>query len=192
MAFEPIKVDVTVENVVVPPLPTYSVGFSCLARWSEDKVWYRAKVDKWNSGLYDVTFVDYGNTASVAPNEIVSSVADLPTEELDIVDSMVWKWTVGKVVIAKWSEDGTWYNGIIQSVHRGSYNVTFVDYGNTAAVSEENIVEAYEEIPVEELENVHECVSKVGVKEESGHIIDIKDVSTDSVPPVTTESSPDV
>ena len=39
------------------------------------------------------------------------------------------------------------------------------------------------------MENVDECVSKVSDKEESGHIIDIKDVSTESVPPVTTESS---
>ena len=46
-AFEPNKDDVAVENVVGPPLPTYSVGFLGLARWSEDKVWYGAKVDIW-------------------------------------------------------------------------------------------------------------------------------------------------
>jgi len=188
-ACEPIKEDVAAEKAASPLLPAYSVGVSCLARWSEDNVWYRAKVEKWYGGLYDVTFVDYGNTASVASNEVVSMVADLPKEELDMVDSMVWKWTVGKAVIAKWSEDETWYNGIIQSVVRGSYNVTFVDYGNTEVVGEENIVETYEDIPVEELEFVDSCVSKVKVTEESGHIIDIKDVSTDSVPPAITEST---
>ena len=67
----------------------YSVGSSCLARWCEDSVWYRATVDSIDEGLYEVTFLDYGNKVVVGLDNMVATVADIPSDEMEMVDYMM-------------------------------------------------------------------------------------------------------
>ena len=67
----------------------YSVGSSCLVRWCEDSVWYRARVDRIDEGLYEVTFLDYGNKVVVGLDNMVATVADIPSDEMEKVDYMV-------------------------------------------------------------------------------------------------------
>ena len=67
----------------------YSVGSSCLVRWCEDSVWYRARVDRIDEGLYEVTFLDYGNKVVVGLDNMVATAADIPSDEMEMVDYMV-------------------------------------------------------------------------------------------------------
>ena len=71
--------------------PHWSVGTSCIARWSEDGVWYNAVVDSGivPQGQCQVTFTDYGNTDTVAADSIVTTAADIPGDQLDMVDEYV-------------------------------------------------------------------------------------------------------
>jgi len=177
--------------------PVFSVGSSCLVKWCEDKVWCRARVDNFVKGVYEVTFVDYGNKVTVGMGDMVVRAADIPDDQLEMVDPLVWKWHVGMTCVAKWSEDNTWYNGVVSAVGGGpSYTIMFVDYGNIEAVSEENIVESARDIPADERENVDICViigpdGNVATNDVIDvvhadpqalpeNIIDIKDMSDDS------------
>merc|ERR1719319_2102483 len=54
----------------------------------------------------------------------------------------------GEFCVARWEEDGIWYNGQIETPNPdGSFMVKFVDYGNSAAVAMPNIVKSAQEIP---------------------------------------------
>ena len=45
----------------------FFLGSPCCARFSDDKLWYRAKiVEKMRNNLFKVRFVDYGNCEIVA------------------------------------------------------------------------------------------------------------------------------
>jgi RNA recognition motif-containing protein len=54
----------------------------CMALFSEDRMWYRAKVIELNvtSGTYDLQFIDYGNYESV----LIDNVRAYPNELLDV------------------------------------------------------------------------------------------------------------
>ena len=75
-------------------------GDVCLARWSQDGVWYRAKI----SCLFNlevggpaftaaVCFVDYGNEERVLGQNLVASLEEVPCE--DLVDEFVLEETSG-------------------------------------------------------------------------------------------------
>ena len=55
---------------------------------------------------------------------------------------------VGERVLAKWSEDGIWYNAEILSKSNDGFNVLFYDYGNEELV--ENIIKTVSDIPSSE------------------------------------------
>ena len=61
------------------------VGDECYARWSEDEVWYRARVlELLDTGDYKVLFLDYGNQDIVRPGAVVQKAEDIPkNQELD-------------------------------------------------------------------------------------------------------------
>ena len=65
------------------------VGQLVVARWSEDKVWYRAKILKLGQGSLQVVFTDYGNEEKVEEQNIVLCGADIPAEEEDFVHEFV-------------------------------------------------------------------------------------------------------
>jgi len=55
--------------------------------------------------------------------------------------------SVGDVCVAKWAEDGVWYNGVVTAVDAHDYMVMFSDYGNTASVERTHIVRSANAIP---------------------------------------------
>ena len=56
-------------------------GAACVARWSEDSVWYRAEVLSVSPSFCLVKFVDYGNEEEVALQYILKTSAEIPTGE---------------------------------------------------------------------------------------------------------------
>merc|ERR550519_25328 len=60
---------------------------TCLAKWDDDDVWYRAKVIKTSEATVEVVFTDYGNFAILARERIVLSYQDIPAE--DIAQEMI-------------------------------------------------------------------------------------------------------
>ncbi|CAF1229371.1 unnamed protein product [Rotaria sordida] len=63
------------------PLQNISIGDFCVARFSEDHLWYRARVVLNNNESVLIVFIDYGNSESKPPNEIyplIESLTRLP------------------------------------------------------------------------------------------------------------------
>ena len=63
-----------------------SPGQECVAKWSDDDVWYRAQVAEVGpDAKVLVVFTDYGNSAYVGEGEVVAGVEDIPAgEEKDV------------------------------------------------------------------------------------------------------------
>eukprot|EP00092_Neocalanus_flemingeri_P022721 GFUD01024641.1.p1 GENE.GFUD01024641.1~~GFUD01024641.1.p1 ORF type:complete len:831 (-),score=247.59 GFUD01024641.1:158-2524(-) len=80
-----------VKNTSNPPSENWIVGDVCIARWSDDGVWYNALVDSDSNlpGQYEVTFTDYGNSATVTAESIVATAAQIPNSQLDMIDECV-------------------------------------------------------------------------------------------------------
>jgi len=171
-----------------------TVGMPCIARWSEDNVWYNAVVDSIEdaAGKVEVTFTDYGNTAAVSVNYIVNNLNGIPAEELDSVDECVHQatvcalssalltnikneesidfspdiqdhlppskhsWQVGDSCIARWAEDGVWYNTQVLEICGEECLVRFRDYGDEANVLSNDMVMKVEDIPIDD--EMDECV----------------------------------
>jgi hypothetical protein len=172
--------------------PRWAVGYSCIARWSDDCVWYNAVVESVDtSGEIIVTFTDYGNSATVTRDCIVTTANDIPADQLEMVDECVQltynsppqtaapltnikeeeyspdssagtpevspksitatrqSWKVGDFCVARWSEDGVWYNAEILDLSMTGYLVRFSDYGNEVTVKEEDVVSKGKDIPPE-------------------------------------------
>ena len=56
-----------------------------LARWDEDGVWYNAVIENIaEDGRIEVTFTDYGNSAIVSREDIVSHAGDIPTDQTEM------------------------------------------------------------------------------------------------------------
>merc|ERR1719318_1233096 len=175
------------DSVVTRTKSSWSVGDVCVACWSEDGVWYNARVDsEVRSGQYQVTFTDYGNQDNVTMDRIVATARDIPADQVDMVDECVkveeveaseipcssgpssapdavspsQAWSVGGAGIARWSEDNVWYNAVVDSLDQasGDIHVTFTDYGNTAIVTSDDIVTTAEDIPADQLDMIDECV----------------------------------
>merc|ERR1719427_634813 len=63
----------------VSPFENLQAGDVCIARWSEDDVWYNAVLEEISSdGSGLVYFSDYGNSDQVKPAFIVTDPAELP------------------------------------------------------------------------------------------------------------------
>jgi len=75
------------DAVQLAPQPQFShgttieVGSECVAKWSEDKVWYRAEVLENTEGQFRVLFVDYGNEDVISPNCILPCASQIPAKE---------------------------------------------------------------------------------------------------------------
>ena len=164
------------------------VGSECVAKWMEDKVWYRARVDKVEGKFLEVTFLDYGNKESVAKCDVVKTAMDIPKgEDIDefVIDvesgapevdtKQCVGLDIGDVIIAKWAEDNVWYNGEITKFNEDEGNtveVCFTDYGDTADVEMVNIVKTIKEIPTQD-----EVDENVLVTEESSKDALVRDAS---------------
>ena len=60
-----------------------------------------------------------------------------------LADDTMWK--VGSRCIARWEDDGVWYRAEVKKVQWDGVLVLFIDYGNSAIVSE--VVSLFSEIP---------------------------------------------
>jgi len=163
------------------PLDTSSskdiqVGSKCFAKWAEDNVWYNASIEGDNEdGSCQVLFMDYGNSDKVSASNIVQKSEMIPkgddvdenvlltegtSTEAEVLPS---KFSINDLVVAKWSEDGMWYNAKILSIQDAKANVLFVDYGNEAQESVGNLVKDVSDIPATDQEFIDENVSVVTV-----------------------------
>ena len=80
-------------DMILEEKDAWPVGAMCLARWSEDSVWYRAQVVEclaWAN--YKVLFTDYGNQDLVTAEDMVTSADQIPDGAY--IDEFVQK-TVG-------------------------------------------------------------------------------------------------
>jgi len=59
-----------------------AVGDMMFAKWSEDDVWYNAKILGVHSDHLEVEFVDYGNIDEVSLFHVAKYVQDIPREEI--------------------------------------------------------------------------------------------------------------
>jgi len=127
--------------------PAFQLGEKCVARWSEDLVWYRAEILT-TTPTITVQFIDYGNEAEVGECDIVSAGWEVPAEDVDagLVDCGVvlereeesdtrldneQAWSAGETCLARWEVDGVWYRAKVVEASSGrSTRVLFVDYGN--------------------------------------------------------------
>merc|ERR1719450_508150 len=181
------------------PLTSFilSVGSTVVAKWSEDEVWYNAKVQSINNEVYEVLFIDYGNSAHVKLEHVLKSALDIPTTdcideyvEINVEDSQPLvldhpsQWPNGSVCIAQWSEDNIWYNAVVESMlDTRDYKVTFTDYGNSAIVAPDKIVATAGDVPTDDVEFIDENV-KVDIKEvnEPQHKSKVIDVDDPPIP----------
>ena len=139
-----------------------------------DDVWYKARIEGVSDQGYRVLFVDYGNFCLVGKQKIVKLPEDIPKGDLidDLVEIPVKEVKKGKEIataepdktttvggelsvdtecLAKWTEDDVWYNAKIEKVlENGTYQVLFLDHGNSDVAPRSNIVLHFEEIPDEE------------------------------------------
>ena len=121
--------------------------------------------------------------------QIFQEVADIPegerldfhvkmllesVEQVDVESSLearkivksVPKWSVGNLCLARWSEDGSWYNARVDSVYHssdvwsGEYLVTFTDYGNSEIVIESDMAANVESVPAEQLKFLDKDVQR--------------------------------
>ena len=134
----------------------WKVGERCVARWSEDGVWYRAEVVAAAASAFTVRFMDYGNEAEVAPADLVRCGREVPVgaevdEHVEKVEAALKKeepkekvgtqrssWVEGDEGVARWEEDGIWYRAKVLGVGMAGRvaRVVFTDYGNEDDVFE--------------------------------------------------------
>merc|ERR1719470_222440 len=168
------------EKVKLNATVGFTTGDFVIAKWNEDEVWYNAKIDEVGAERVGVTFIDYGNEDEVNIDKIVKLRSEIPrgdevdenvieiddnSPEIKKVDEGVKKlFQVGDVVVAKWSEDSTWYNPKVEAVNDDEYSVLFTDYGNSATAKHAEVLKSAVDIPAAEI--VDECV-KVATAEDT-------------------------
>ena len=106
-------------------------GNLVFARLEDSGEWCHAKVLRADEGGYVVLFRDYGIKMDVARRDIVNEVHDIPEgEALDIhIETLlknekskkvaagrIQRWSVGNDCVARWVEDGKWYNAIVDRI----------------------------------------------------------------------------
>ena len=65
----------------------WTVGLACIAKWSEDCVWYRGKIENIENDFCTVSFVDYGNNDIIKIDSIVETVEEIP--KVDKIKGMI-------------------------------------------------------------------------------------------------------
>ena len=142
----------------------WCVGSSCVARWSEDEVWYRAEVVAVAATTCTVLFTDYGNEAEVMEDDVVAAANELPVDaDIDVnleeeerrgVTRVAW--AEGEECVARQEADGVWYRAtVLQVLDQGDTMVLFKDYGTEAVVGRGEVVREAAEVPKGEPRDHH-------------------------------------
>ena len=79
-------------------LASWKVGARCIARWSEDSVWYNALISAINPDSATVIFTDYGNEDEVQLQDLVTHKSKIPAGQDELIDEHVTEETVVPVV----------------------------------------------------------------------------------------------
>ena len=151
----------------------WRVGSTCLAKWPEDRVWYRAEVVAVAAGNYTVLFTDYGDEAEVVEEEVVAAVTELPAgADIDVHLEEEWcgappgTWAEGEECVAKREVDGVWCRAtVLQTLDQGDTLVLLKDYGTEAVVGRGEVVRYAAEVPEGEPSD-HSVVVEVPVEVE--------------------------
>ena len=61
--------------------PELTVNTICYAKWSEDSVWYNARVEALQGDKVEVIFVNYGNKDLIPRSEIKLTIDDIPEDD---------------------------------------------------------------------------------------------------------------
>ena len=73
---------------------SWSGGDLCIARWTEEEVWYNTEVLEVDGTAIQVRFRDYGNVGSAVERFLLHRVEDIPEEDLLAnlldVDLVLW------------------------------------------------------------------------------------------------------
>ena len=125
---------------------TWNLGSVCVARWTDDGVWYRANVlEALEGNSYTVRFVDYGNTAKVNAADMVRSRKEVP--EGGSIDECVIG-AVGSSCLALYKEEMIWCRAKIVGEAPSGWEVEFVDYnGERASLEDQDLINGVEEVP---------------------------------------------
>ena len=138
-------------NDYFPETKSHQVGDKVIAKWSEDGSWYNAEVLMVGDNVLHVLFSDFGYICWVSVTDIVEVSADAAakhTRGLSIQDqekvTIDFGFEVGNDCLAKWKENGRWYNAIIDRIVKSGndfeYLITFTDYGNSELVYRKDLV----------------------------------------------------
>ena len=156
-------------------------GSVCIAKWTDDGVWYRAQVlEVLEGNFYTVCFVDYGNTATTTSTDMVSSRNKVP--ERQIIDECVPKdREEGSACLALYKEEMIWCRAkLVEKTKRG-WEVEFTDYeGEMAEVEEGDLADSINEVPLGQ--NVDSAVLNcVGVEIDQSIVVDEVEVKRGGV-----------
>ena len=95
----------------------------------------------------------------IVPSEVISShetqlekIIDPSKEHIEL-ESQTYDLKEGDLVLAKWTEDSTWYRAQIQSTALDTVTVLFYDYGNADIVDKASIVHKESDIPAFDLKD---------------------------------------
>ena len=99
------------------------MGDTIEGQFTEDNVWYVAKIDAVENGgkSFAVTYTEYGNNESIPLSRTRPLVK------------------VGDTVEGQFTEDDVWYVATIDSITDGNYAVTYTEYGNKETIPRERI-----------------------------------------------------
>jgi len=130
---------------------TWKSGSVCIAKWTDDGVWYRAEVlEALEGNCYTVCFLDYGNTATTTSDDMVSSRNKVP--EGQIIDDYVCMpkdREEGSTCLALYKEEMIWCRALLVEKTKGGWEVEFMDYGGERAeVEEGDLVDSINEVPL--------------------------------------------
>ena len=106
--------------------PVFKAGDTVEGQFTEDDVWYVAKIDAVTDGQYAVTYTEYGNKETI-PRERLRPLAGVAS---------ALKWKVGDTIEGQFTEDEVWYVAKIDNIVDGKYAVTYTEYGNSEVIPE--------------------------------------------------------
>jgi len=130
------------------PKHAWKVGDICEGCFTEDGVWYKAKIDKLSvdGAKAFVTYPEFGNSEELPVSSLRSlSLAPAPAAAPLAAPAPVAKpqpkYKVGEQVEGCFTEDGVWYVAKIASVNADTltYKVTYTEYGNEEVLPESAI-----------------------------------------------------
>jgi len=100
---------------------------------------------------------DYEVHATLQGRHLLGSPLSLPVSsdstirdrlaKLGLAPLNAKEFVIGTKCFAKWSEDGCWYNAVVEKIVDAKYHVTFTDYGNGDQLEQKDLRLSSKDIP---------------------------------------------